>query len=203
MTITIGSTGDSIYLRNTNSGDSHNEVDRFVFADGTVLTSADLRARLMASLGAVGADQMYGTGFGDVIDGGLGNDRIDGGQGNDTLTGGKGDDYLAGSFGDDTYIFNVGDGHDTISALADLADVDTLRFSDLNSADVTLSQDGADLLVLDNATGQQVAVTNQLGDGHDDFGIEQIAFADGTVWDRQVEVLPTARKIHTVRCRAG
>ena len=58
------------------------------------------------------------------VDGGSGNDTIigsnawngdlRGGIGNDTLHGGTGDDTLTGGAGADTFVFNNGDGHDTI-----------------------------------------------------------------------------------------
>jgi GH24 family phage-related lysozyme (muramidase) len=43
------------------------------------------------------------------------NDLILGGNGDDRITGGKGNDVLAGGAGVDTYIFNTGDGQDTIT----------------------------------------------------------------------------------------
>ncbi|HHW4681487.1 MAG TPA: calcium-binding protein, partial [Xylella taiwanensis] len=86
-------------------------------------------------LGGDGDDTLYGRGGDDVLlggngndllDGGAGNNRLDGGAGNDVLKvsaydssdnvliGGTGDDTLYGSIFADTYLFNKGDGHDTI-----------------------------------------------------------------------------------------
>ncbi len=48
------------------------------------------------------------------IDGGAGNDTLVGGTGNDLLRGGTGNDIVAGGGGDDTYVFDRGDGQDTI-----------------------------------------------------------------------------------------
>jgi Ca2+-binding RTX toxin-like protein len=56
-------------------------------------------------LGGVGSDQLYG---------GNKNDKLYGGTDNDTLTGNGGNDYLEGVQGNDTYIYNSGDGFDTI-----------------------------------------------------------------------------------------
>ena len=50
----------------------------------------------------------------DTLIGGRGNDTIYGGKGNDTLIGGEDDDVLFGGEGYDTYVYNIGDGHDTI-----------------------------------------------------------------------------------------
>lgn len=49
-----------------------------------------------------------------MIYGGAGFDSFYGEDGNDTLIGGTGSDYMEGGAGDDTYIYNVGDGLDTI-----------------------------------------------------------------------------------------
>lgn len=49
-----------------------------------------------------------------IISGGAGNDTIRGGVGNDILEGGAGDDLIYGDWGNDTYLFNKGDGRDTI-----------------------------------------------------------------------------------------
>ncbi len=53
--------------------------------------------------------------------GGAGNDRLEGGAGADTLDGGKGNDILIGGAGMDVdiYLFNTGDGTDTILAAND------------------------------------------------------------------------------------
>jgi RTX calcium-binding nonapeptide repeat (4 copies)/Haemolysin-type calcium binding protein related domain/Cadherin domain len=62
-----------------------------------------------------------GAGF-DFIDGGAGNDYLFGQEGNDILRGGANTDFLFGGQGDDTYVFNRGDGVDTV--LDDFATVD-------------------------------------------------------------------------------
>lgn len=58
-----------------------------------------------------GSDESEGNG---ELRGGNKDDHIYGGKGNDTLNGGKGDDYLEGGTGTDTYIYNTGDGFDTL-----------------------------------------------------------------------------------------
>ncbi|WP_456401420.1 calcium-binding protein, partial [Persephonella sp.] len=50
----------------------------------------------------------------DIIETGAGDDTLKAGEGNDILVGGEGDDYLEGGRGSDTYVFNKGDGKDTI-----------------------------------------------------------------------------------------
>lgn len=62
----------------------------------------------------------FGSDAGEPIEGvdnagGVGNyDHLYGGAGNDTLQGKGGNDYLEGGVGNDTYIYNTGDGLDTI-----------------------------------------------------------------------------------------
>ncbi len=53
--------------------------------------------------GTDGNDTLYGTSWGDKLDGGLGDDTLYGGAGSDTLTGGGGNDVLFGGPGGDTY----------------------------------------------------------------------------------------------------
>lgn len=50
----------------------------------------------------------------DTVYGGKGNDTIFGDTGDDIISGGEGDDVIYGEEGNDTYIWNLGDGLDTI-----------------------------------------------------------------------------------------
>jgi Ca2+-binding RTX toxin-like protein len=84
------------------------------FANGEQLTSADILAQLVAKPTA-GNDEIRGLTSNDVLTGLAGDDTLYGLDGNDTLTGGSGNDSLRGGFGNDTYVFNRGDGHDTIA----------------------------------------------------------------------------------------
>ncbi|MEO8384988.1 MAG: hypothetical protein ABI583_07095, partial [Betaproteobacteria bacterium] len=57
---------------------------------------------------------IFGGTANDTIEGGVNNDHLYASAGTDTITGGKGDDYLEGGEGFDDYVFNNGDGKDTI-----------------------------------------------------------------------------------------
>ena len=57
-----------------------------------------------------------------------GDDTINGGGGRDTIVGGAGNDLLRGGAGQDTFIFNKGDGQDTVKDFKN--DVDTLVLDD-------------------------------------------------------------------------
>ena len=55
---------------------------------------------------------------GEILNGTAGADNINGAQGDDIITGGLGDDLLAGAQGNDLFVFNDGDGNDTITGFA-------------------------------------------------------------------------------------
>ncbi|RFB93598.1 calcium-binding protein [Rhizobium leguminosarum bv. trifolii] len=77
----------------------------------TLIVSDSGVADLAAELGSVSAN-VTGSGSGNVITTGAGNDQLHGGDGNDTLSGGDGNDLLAGRDGND--ILNGGGGDDQI-----------------------------------------------------------------------------------------
>lgn len=110
------------------------EIERFEFADGTVLTGSQLA--LPAIMGTDGDDEIFGTdsadrivglgGFdslhgeadddwlqggteGDFLAGGVGNDNLEGASGSDGLIGGDGDDVLDGGAEDDDLVGGTGD----------------------------------------------------------------------------------------------
>ena len=76
--------------------------------------------------GNIGNDIITGGVGDDTIFGDSGNDTINGNIGNDIITGGVGNDILSGDEGEDTYVFNEGDGTDTINDMA--GDTMTVQF---------------------------------------------------------------------------
>ena len=66
--------------------------------------------------GGAGNDTLIGRGGSDWLDGGAGADTLDGGDGGDFLRGGAGaGDDVRGGRGDDVYLYDIGDGADTLS----------------------------------------------------------------------------------------
>ncbi len=65
-------------------------------------------------IGGAGDDVLVGQAGSDVLEGGAGVDELFGGTDNDILNGSMGDDILYGGGGEDLYIWNTGDGNDTI-----------------------------------------------------------------------------------------
>ena len=102
------------------------------------------------------------------------------------LIGGKGDDGVDGKDGSDIYIYRSGDGHESLSDTGPATDTDTLIFTDLDPSDITLNRNGDDLLIIVTATGAIIEVNDFFKQwGTAGNGIEQIRFADDTVWDRE------------------
>ena len=122
--------------------------------DGSVLTHA----------GTSGADTITGTSDIDVIDGGAANDT------------------LRGEGGSDFYRWGAGSGNDTILENGSGSDADTVRLMGINPAEVSLGRLGNDLYITLTATGEVLKVQGHFSGTA--TGIEQIKFADNTIWDR-------------------
>ena len=156
------SSGDRLSVRQGELG----KVQAFRFADGTVLTVADLLASMPSVnlLGESGDDALSGYAGNDLLDGrdgndvlaggggsdtligGAGNDVLDGGTGDDRLDGGMGDDSLTGGDGHDTYRFGAGSGNDAIfEAAGQTSTLHLLAGTTANS--MTQRHEGDDLIL--------------------------------------------------------
>ncbi|KEY61011.1 calcium-binding protein [Serratia sp. DD3] len=120
---------------------------------------------------------------------------INGNVGNNLLIGGKGKDTLQGYQGSDTYVFNLGDGQDTIweydNNTVPITDIDILRFTDINADRLWFSKYSyggyESLMVRVLGTSDQIVV-NRWYSSNDK--LEQIQTADGiTLSIAQVEAL--------------
>ena len=162
-------------------------LEQIVFGDGTTWSKQDLEAAYISQQEAAGATSI--TGFdqnNEVLIGTTGADSLSGQGGNDTLTGGLGDDSLIGGGGSDTYIYNAGDGNDTITDAASYdSTVDKLNLVGINPTAVSLSRNGNDVTLQIAGTGStasgSVLLKNELDSSYGQ-GVEQIGFADGTIW---------------------
>ncbi|MBN2653557.1 MAG: hypothetical protein JXR79_00375 [Nitrospirae bacterium] len=121
---------DSLIIQSWFSGTPY-QVEQFKFADGTILTAAQMEAKGIKVYGTTNADSLtgsnanntiygyegndnlYGYAGNDTIDGGAGTDSLTGGEGNDTLLGGADNDRLYGNAGNDT--LDGGTGDDSLS----------------------------------------------------------------------------------------
>ena len=164
LIVAINATGEKITVIGHFWG-TRDGIELIAFEDGTTWDRAVIQNKAW----------FRGTSGNDTINGSGEQDTIDGGPGNDTLNGGG---------ESDTYIFGIGSGNDTISGETDSGATDVIKLVGLNPADVTLTRSGQDLIVAINATGEKITVVGHFWGTRD--GIEQLAFADGTIWDRAI-----------------
>lgn len=171
---------DSITISNWFTNDITQKIDNLLFADGTRLCWDDETSTNF---------HIYGTGNDDVIQGTIGND---------VLYGGKGNDLLSGGAGDDTYLFNLGDGHDTIDNKADAyfdkksnqyykIETDTIQFGlGITTKMLSCSRDGENLLI---NVGKRDTITiknwySALSSEQTSAQVDKMVFSDGTIWNK-------------------
>ncbi|MDF0673253.1 MAG: calcium-binding protein [Nitrospira sp.] len=133
----IGTGGDALHLSyfDPNNVLGPRTIETFRFVDGTVLSYDELVQRGFDLTGTDGNDSITGT---NVVD------RITGLAGDDLLIGGRGNDSLTGGLGSDTYIFNIGDGSDTVDDTALLGAGNRIRFgAGISQNDLIFMQDEA------------------------------------------------------------
>jgi Ca2+-binding RTX toxin-like protein len=157
------------------------DMEAIYFADDDVtlllsaLPSAGTSGNDVLS-GSSRPDALFGLEGDDSLDGLAGDDSLDGGEGNDLYLLGAGNDSVYDTAGDDAYVYNPGDGDDTIS---DQGDTDYLEFgSGIDPLDVTVTGDGDGGYYLSLADG---SVWIQYG-SEPGNAIEEVRFADTTVW---------------------
>ncbi|MCC6917548.1 MAG: putative Ig domain-containing protein, partial [Nitrosomonas sp.] len=180
-------------------------IERIAFADGTVLSYANVQAILFAGseeaetiIGSRAADVLTGQGGDDVLLGGAGRDILDGGAGNDVLRGGGviswGNQVYDGNGEGDTYHFGRSDGNDTIIEDSwQQGETDRIEFkAGVLPSDVRLErvrtvngwQVNDDLRITIRDTGETLTVKNHFNESNRN-AVEEIAFADGTLWDAE------------------
>ncbi|WP_457278532.1 calcium-binding protein, partial [Polaromonas sp. P5_D5] len=219
--ISLGRSGNDMIFRHANGtdkitvtgwfADTGYQIEQVTFADGTVWDSAYMAS--MSGLTLTGTGTLQGSQYDDVLTGTGALGHLIGGAGNDLLTvphysgaiaantyeGGTGDDTLIGSYAGDTYVFNLGDGHDTITddvrfypnAAApdyfaahpdDEGYRDTLVFgAGIAQQDVTVSRTGNDAVFTLNNGADSITIKDWF-DGTIFSRLERISFADGTIW---------------------
>ena len=170
-----------------------NQIEELHFADGSKVMLTDIPLTLhqtdkddKINLTDNG-DTVYAAGGNDTVNGGAGNDTIYGEAGNDTLygddgndiiSGGQGDDRLVGSNGDDSYLWNLGDGLDTIE---EYAGRDKIVFGEgITFDDLSFTSDGYSLKITVGGNENE----GMLIDAHFNYkSIETLEFSDGTTVD--------------------
>lgn len=193
LTVTNSTTGETLTVKNQFAGFQTgvlgaqwmDRIEWFAFADGSRLSWQDVEA--LVTVGGAGDDQLWGDLYADQMEG----------KG--------GDDILHGKGLGDTYIFNIGDGHDTLAddnqtflgegfiTIDTTPDILQLG-AGITTADISYARpgNGADIDLIIGSNGDRVTLAGQ--DVYMETGvfgalslnrIEEIHFADGTVWDWQ------------------
>lgn len=140
------------------------------------------------------------------LQGGAGNDFLIGSQGNDLIVGGTGNDVSLMGAGDDTFVWNPGDGNDSVEGQAGF---DTLLFNGAKVAEnVAISANGSHTLftrdvanvtmdlhgvesIAFNALGgaDNVTVNDMTGTDVKEVDINLAATAGGTAGDGQIDTI--------------
>lgn len=194
LVIKINGASDKI----TNNSFFASEIDfKIRFADGSIWATENMKSMVLQ---ATDGDQtIIGYSTDDVLDAGAGNDQIQGRAGNDVLHGGVGNDILQGGLGSDVYRFDVGWGIDVVrnydqwvgDNTAERSDIDVIEFgagidpSDLSVGFRPYSPElgSGHLELRNNVTGDVIVVLSQFVDRGWSMSIEEVRFADGTIWD--------------------
>lgn len=163
LRILVAGTGDSLEIPgfDLDNAIGSSVVERYRFANGTVLTHAQLMQRGFDLDGTAGEDVVRGT---SVVD---------------RIAGLAGDDILVGGLGSDRYSFAPGDGHDRIVESASVFDEDVVAI-DEDSSRVSASRSGDSIILTLNESGDRVAI-DWYGDPA--ARIERVEFRDGSHWD--------------------
>ena len=185
-----------------------NKIENFEFADGTVITDLTSHIKEITSDGNItmssGAANATLTGENNssVVGNALDN-TIVGNSGNNTITGGLGNDYIESTLGgDDTYIYNLGDGYDTIN---ELGGNDKIKFgAGITKDSLVFVRNNSDLLInFKNADGDivdgNIRIENYFEDN--DKKIETLEFADGstlTDFEKNVNVLAGENDLNNI-----
>jgi Ca2+-binding RTX toxin-like protein len=172
------------------------EFDR---GQGLQITYGYLFANMVPAFEAVGlpldittAAAALGVPANEIVEGG--NTLLSAGQ-TDIFYMSNGDQTAIGGTGVENYVLGGHFGHDVIDddePFGGPQNPSVLRLTTIKSTDVTAIRSGNDLILDDKATGQQVTVVNEFigvrpsllfSNTNDVWGVTQIAFADGVVWE--------------------
>jgi Ca2+-binding RTX toxin-like protein len=154
--------------------------------NGTDLVQSSVTFTLgnnLENMTLTGSADINGTGnsLNNTLTGNSGANVLSGGGGADTLAGGTGSDSLGGGSGDDTYVFNLGDGVDTVTDTATGGEGNSVSFgAGLTAADVVLGFSGG-FLQLQFSGGDELALSGfDPNDAYGAHAVETYQFADGT-----------------------
>jgi Ca2+-binding RTX toxin-like protein len=148
---------------------------------------------------------LIGNSEDNVLSGGVGNDTLWGGNGvyRDSETILSGNDNLAGGVGDDIYLFNLGDGIDTIQDLAITGEGNRIQFgASIMRNDLTFTHDQAarklTIQVGSSGTDQLRLINFDPTSANGSLVMDTVAFADGSTASLADLLSPTVNHAPTL-----
>ncbi|MCA1972104.1 MAG: putative Ig domain-containing protein, partial [Caenispirillum sp.] len=173
--IRVNDDGGEVRLSNFDPSDPYagHAVARYEFSDGSAFGYEEL-----LRLGL----RLDGTGGPDILVGAAGDDFIAGHDGDDLIEGGRGADVLVGGAGGDTYVFNPGDGEDTLIDRESPFAANVLRFGPgIVPAQIRLRAEGADLILEYGEAGDAIRMPGvRSGETTAGAPFGLLRFADGS-----------------------
>lgn len=191
------------FATSTSTGAPLVPIERFEFADGSVILHTAITQQFSNGAGTAGDDTLVGTdvsndvlsglegndtlkglGGNDTLNGDAGDDLLFGNAGADTLRGGAGNDVIEGGDGSDTILFGRGDGVDLVRSFSNEIGVDTVLLdAGIKPTDINLVRNGANLDLAIAGSGDRVSLYgwfNPIGTPVQ----TSVQFADGSTWTR-------------------
>jgi Ca2+-binding RTX toxin-like protein len=187
LLITFSGRSETVMVAGYFDGNGRATIEAVTFADMPQAAGRKIHDAVYATLATTGSDAIVGPMVATTLIGLAGDDVLTGRHGNDILIGGVGNDVLSGGGGDDIYRFERGDGADIVrddtNSFNGWGGNDTIEFGDgILPAEVTVKQvnGGWDLLLSIAGTSDSITIEDSVGSVHG--RIEQVRFANGTVW---------------------
>ena len=175
LRIDVGAEGDAIRLNNFDPEDAYGKhaIETYEFADGTILTYQDIINKGFDITGTLTDDQISGTSA---------DDRITALGGDDIIAAGKGNDIIDGGSGNDTYVFNIGDGVDTIRDATALGAGNVIEFGlGITASDLQLEVRESTLIINIGQNGDAIKFEGfNTEEPLSAYPVETFRFADGT-----------------------
>lgn len=166
IVLSIDGTSDSLTLRKQEfSTLQSTQVEYVVFDDETVWTAEDLRLMAIDTQTTSGNDTVKGfTHYADILDGGTGNDS------------------LYGYGGGDTYVFGIGYGQDVVSDNGGSDKVTLLSGITTSDIAVTRGTNSSFIISIIGTSDTLTLVNQERSSAYSIYRVEQLVFADNTVW---------------------
>ena len=188
----IASSSDSISLGFGQLSSSSTVIKNLIFSDGMSLRIDGVNVLSFKYEGTDGDDLINNIASGGTtyIYTYAGNDNIRASSTADIINAGTGDDQITGGQGDDTYIYNLGDGSDTIDednrgvSPTDYGNDKVLFGEGINKEDIyfSLLNTGQNLVISHRVNVGDVIVIDSQFNGLSDR-VESLEFSDGTILD--------------------